>query len=204
MKLFNAAHEKFAFKNRTRRIAELLSELLPEGAMVLDVGCGDGLIDELLLSTRPDLKILGVDTLLRDKSHIEVTKFDGITLPFENGEFEWVQCIDVLHHANNPQNLFMELARVASKGVVIKDHVANSCFDTKILQMMDWAGNAKHGVALPYNFLSGDEWQTLFDAGGFSIERKVEKLKLYPPLLDLFFGRKLHFIAKLEKCSRKT
>ena len=199
MKLFDEVHEAVAFKNRTRRIAELLSELLPEGAKILDVGCGDGLIDKLLLSSRPDLDVVGVDTLIRPEAHIDVTKFNGITLPFEDGEFEWVQCIDVLHHTKNPQNLFMELVRVASKGVIVKDHSSNSSVDAHILTMMDWAGNAKHGVALPYNFLSGDAWDELFDRAGLRVEKKLVKLKLYPPFVDVFFGRKLHFIAKLVK-----
>ena len=39
--------------------------LLPEGAKVLDVGCGGGSIDHLIGQYRPDARIAGIDLVVR-------------------------------------------------------------------------------------------------------------------------------------------
>lgn len=62
---------------------------------------------------------------------------------------------------------------------------------------MDWVGNAPHGVRLPYNYLSRDEWQRLWAKLGLRVTAIAENIPLYPPPLSWFFGRGLHFVAKL-------
>ena len=64
------------------------------------------------------------------------------------------------HHARAPESLIAEAARVARKAVIVKDHLAESPLDRLTLRMMDWVGNAPHGVALPpYNYASRETWR---------------------------------------------
>lgn len=42
-------HDKVVYSKRMSRLSELLTPLLSDSKSVLDVGCGDGKIDSLLL-----------------------------------------------------------------------------------------------------------------------------------------------------------
>jgi len=72
-----AIHERLVFDRRTQVLAKSLSLFLPPQATVLDVGCGDGSIDALILERRPDVSIRGIDVLLRPDTKISVDRFDG-------------------------------------------------------------------------------------------------------------------------------
>ena len=41
---------------------------------------------------------------------------------------------------------------MAARGIVLKDHTRNGLFSGSTLRFMDWVGNARHGVRLPYNY----------------------------------------------------
>ena len=58
MSLIGRLHN-VAFSRRVRILASRISSLLPQGAKVLDVGCGDGTIDSLIMKNRPDVSISG-------------------------------------------------------------------------------------------------------------------------------------------------
>jgi hypothetical protein len=64
---------------------------------------------------------------------------------------------------------------------------------------MDWIGNAPHGVRLPYNFMSKNQWDGMFDKLGLEIREWKDSLGLYPSPANLIFERGLHFMARLEK-----
>jgi hypothetical protein len=64
---------------------------------------------------------------------------------------------------------------------------------------MDWVGNARHGVVLPYNYLTSEEWKNLFAKVGLGVMQYHQKLGLYPFPANLVFERSLHFISLLEK-----
>ncbi len=76
-----SAHGKVVHSRRVVVLANHFAELIPQGHSVLDVGCGDGLIDSLILERRPDLTISGVDLLVRPGCRIGVVPFDGYAFP---------------------------------------------------------------------------------------------------------------------------
>jgi SAM-dependent methyltransferase len=192
-----ALHGRFVFRRRTAVLADHLASFIPPAARVLDVGCGDGTIDGLIMARRPDISIDGIDPLVRPNTHIPVRAFDGRIIPFPNRSFDVVMFVDVLHHTNYPRVLLSEAARVGSS-VLIKDHFCDGFLAVETLRLMDWVGNARYGVPLPYNYWSKSKWTSAFRELGLHTSEMKFRLNLYPFPLSWFFDRSLHFIARCE------
>jgi len=197
MSLVGGLHANLVFGRRIRVLARHIAPLLPRDASVLDVGCGDGLLGRTIRSLRPDLALTGMDVLVRPRTHIPVQEFDGLTLPLDKMAVDVVLLVDVLHHADDPMRLLKEAARVARQAIVIKDHVQASWLDRQTLRIMDWTGNAAHGVALPYNYWTAKEWTLALQRIGAAIDIWKTDLGLYPWPASALFGRNLHFVARL-------
>ncbi len=192
-------HERWVFERRTKALCRHLAALIPAGASVLDVGCGDGTIDTLLERERPDLSLRGVDVLVRPTAKIPVQAFDGHRLPQGDRSVDVVMFVDVLHHTTDPTELLREAQRVARHYVLIKDHTLNGALAYSTLRLMDWVGNAHHGVVLPYNYWTERQWRTTFAALGLTIQDWRATLGLYPWPMAALFERRLHFIARLRR-----
>ena len=193
-----ALHERLVFNRRVRVLAGHLAALLPKESRVLDVGCGDGSIDELIAQESPGVSIEGIDVLVRPAAKIPVRAFDGIRIPYPDASFDAVLFVDVLHHTDDPLLLLQEAIRVG-KIVVVKDHFRNGFLAGSTLRFMDWVGNAHHGVALPYNYWSESEWDDAFSAVGLKRTETRRSLGLYSAPASWLFERGLHFIARLER-----
>lgn len=197
MNILQRVHSGTVHSRRVKTLARHLGPLLPTGGLVLDIGCGDGLLGSCLSEANPELEIRGLDVLVRDKTKIPVTQFDGTTIPFETNSVDSVLLIDVLHHTDDPSILLQEARRISRNSILIKDHTRNGFLAGSTLRFMDWVGNASYGVALPYHYLSRQEWQDLLAELDLTVMEWKEQLKLYPRPADYVFGRSLHFIAKL-------
>ncbi len=192
-------HDKLVLSRRVQVLARWFSELLPRGVRVLDVGSGDGHLSALIQSKRPDISIEGIDVLARPKAHIPVRIFDGSHFPASDGSFDVVMFADVLHHTDDPNVLLREAHRVARLNVLIKDHFREGFGAAARLRFMDWVGNARFGVALPYNYWTRAQWQAAWRQDELEPEQMVTELGLYPNPANLIFGAKLHFIARLKR-----
>lgn len=197
MGLIEAVHGRYVHKRRTLVLSDWCSRLIPLNSKVLDVGCGDGRLARLIAEKRPDISIRGIDVLQRNDAVIPIDTFDGKSIPYGEGSFDVVIFVDVLHHASQPMTLLREAVRVARHAIVIKDHLAEGSLAHLTLRVMDWVGNARHGVALPYDYWSLAKWHRVFDKLGLRINSWESNLKLYPLPADLILGRSLHFIALL-------
>lgn len=192
-------HETLVFTRRVEVLASWFAQLAPKDASILDVGCGDGLLSAVLRSKRRDLTLRGIDVLPRNHTHIPVEMFDGVRIPFEDDSFDAVLFSDVLHHIDDPSVLLREARRVARRCVLIKDHFREGWAAYQRLRFMDWVGNARYGVALPYNYWSENQWQRAWREIGLEPEESVTNLGLYPPPANWIFGARLHFMARLAK-----
>ena len=195
--LIGRLHQRGVHNRRVRVLAKHLAALIPPGAGVLDVGCGDGLLASRLLEAVPDVSISGIDVLVREAAAIPVEPYDGQTIPHPDRSFDVVLLVDVLHHTDDPALLLAEARRVARRAIVIKDHCRNGFLAGPTLRFMDWVGNAAHGVRLPYNYWARSQWRKAFAELGLSIESWQSELGLYPFPAGLWFDRSLHFIARL-------
>jgi SAM-dependent methyltransferase len=196
--VIDVLHGRLIFGRRVDRLADALSARLPENATVLDIGCGDGSIARAILERRPDVAMNGVDVLVRADTRIPVTGYDGSTLPFADRSFDAACLVDVAHHTDDPQRLLAEAARVACERVLVKDHVADGVLADPTLRVMDWVGNARHGVKLPYNYQTRAEWLGLLERAGLSVRSWETDLALYPAPLSAIFGRNLHVLMDLQ------
>jgi SAM-dependent methyltransferase len=195
--MIERVHGDFVLSRRARVLAGRLDPCLPHGGAVLDIGSGDGQLAALLMARRPDLRIRGVDVLVRQHAVIPTDSFDGRRLAHADATFDAALLVDVLHHADDPLALLREAARIA-RIVVIKDHTRDGFLAAPTLRFMDRVGNARHGVALPYNYWSWREWTEAFtrlDLEAAAVERR---LSLYPAPASWLFDRSLHFVAALR------
>ncbi|MEP6549809.1 MAG: methyltransferase domain-containing protein [Gemmatimonadales bacterium] len=195
-------HDRGIRHRRVTALASAIAPLLPKSARVLDVGCGDGLLARSILEKRPDVRIEGVDVLVRPGTPIPVREFNGTQLPFGDGEFDAAMAIDVFHHAADANALMGEMKRVTRGLLVVKDHLLHGLPSALILRGMDWVGNFRYGVRLPFSYWSEAEWKNAWDRSGVRQVSMTRQLDLYPFPLSLVFERDLHFLATLESTTR--
>jgi SAM-dependent methyltransferase len=192
-------HGRYVMTRRVRILSTWLREQIPPDSRVLDVGSGDGSIARAIADARPDLRIEGVDVLIRSSTSIPTTQYDGLRLPFVDDSFDVIMLVDVLHHADNAGVVLREAARVARNRVLIKDHQTDGWGSKPTLRLMDWVGNAPHGVALPYNYLSRAQWLALFEQLDLRVEEWRQDLHLYPWPATWLFDRSLHALITVAK-----
>jgi SAM-dependent methyltransferase len=185
---------------RIRRLTKYLGDLIDskEPLRILDVGCGHAYITRELQKIYPHFTFVGVDVMVRPNSAIEVIEYDGTKLPFEDKSFDVLMLIDMLHHADDPNVVLKECARVAKKFIVIKDHVCDSYFDWLRLSSLDWFGNRPFGIPMTYKYFSSNQWREAFRDAGVECTSLKRWIKVCPAPFHLPFDYNIHLIATLE------
>ncbi|GAB4339667.1 MAG: hypothetical protein Kow0099_14940 [Candidatus Abyssubacteria bacterium] len=101
----------------------------PEGARVLDLGCGQGSVD---YSVCGKLRIFPADFLcwLREKTPSEIrsrfVRLDSCRLPYKDGVFDVCLCNFVFEHVKKPVNMIQEIDRVIRLGGLLYVSIPNS------------------------------------------------------------------------------
>lgn len=199
LRVMNFLHRQWVFHRRAQVLSALLADLVPAGAVVLDVGCGDGTIGYLIGQMKPTALVHGIEVAPRPSCLIECRGFDGVHIPLSDASVDACLFVDVLHHTTNIAGLLREARRVTRRYVLIKDHLCEGKFDRTVLSVMDWVGNRGRGVRLPYNYQSKVQWHQILSDCGLRLVSSNEALSLYPPPFDLLFGRGLHIVGLYEK-----
>ena len=110
-----------------RRLAQDVAAQAGEGAAVLDIGTGPGVLLDELAKRRPDLTVTGVDRsadmvaaatrkVARYGPRASAQTGDAADLPCTDGAFDLVVSSLSLHHWDRPAEAGRELARVLKPG----------------------------------------------------------------------------------------
>jgi len=149
---------------------------LPAKSTAVDIGAGNGLVAFEL--EKADIQATAVDVAdLSILPEVEVTVYDGQTLPYPNNHFDSALLLTVLHHTTDPVAVLKESARVAKQVVIIED-VYKNLLQKYATFAMDTLVNFGHSE-MTYQNRSLKEWKKLL------LKRRSE--------CCFFFGRLLLF-----------
>ncbi len=92
----------------------------PRGKKILEVGCSDGLVCDLLLNESPEIMV-GVDIMKNvgcnySDPTIKYARMDGSNLMFKDKTFDLCFSIATLEHCKDPFHVLEEMKRVTKKG----------------------------------------------------------------------------------------
>jgi 2-polyprenyl-3-methyl-5-hydroxy-6-metoxy-1,4-benzoquinol methylase len=103
----------------------LFTQAAPQS--LLDVGCGEGVLTEQWARRIPG-RVVGIDLddpqlhaewEHRSAPNLEYMVMKAENLPFDDGEFEVATAIEVLEHVPDPAHTVAEMARVASRHLIV-------------------------------------------------------------------------------------
>jgi ubiquinone/menaquinone biosynthesis C-methylase UbiE len=156
---------------------------IPPAAAILDVACGTGELERLLLNDNPDQTIVGVDlseqmlSQARQKlsgySNVSFQQAAASQLPFSDQSFDVVVSANAFHYFPGPEMALKEMKRVLKPGgtVVMLDW----CKDFLLCQVYDWV--LKRLDPAYQQCYTEAELQGLLKAAGFRIDR-TQRIRL--------------------------
>jgi ubiquinone/menaquinone biosynthesis C-methylase UbiE len=114
-----ALEDDFSLKRIQSTIAMVPSDV----RTLLDAGCGNGVFGRLLLATRQEIRVTGLDRSSSALRFVDFEKFEGNVdaLPFPDKSFDCVTCLQVIEHlpVHSYHATLRELARVSRKHILI-------------------------------------------------------------------------------------
>lgn len=162
--------------------------MIPRGAEVLDVGCGNGYIAHHL-SAMLGTSVTGIDVADSTEAPIDYRQYDGREFPAANASFDAIVSAYVLHHAQDLHAMLEEMKRVLRPGgvAVIYEDIPATAWDRFICWTHDLKWRKRTGAC---TFRSEMDWLDVFASAGFQIirERQLARLRnLMHPVCRRFF-----------------
>lgn len=124
--------QRYTDQKRLQFISSMLRQSITDGAEVLDIGCGNGIISRSLGAA--GFKVLGVDVSEKaiEKAR-SLNKFSNVRFEVRSAEqlvaggqqYEAIICSEVLEHLHQPDNLLKVLRQVLKENGVLIVTVPN-------------------------------------------------------------------------------
>ena len=173
----------FSQELRGKIIANSYKQWNISDTKVLDVGCGNGVVTDVLKNDL-GIDVHGPDIVDYRKVSIPFMKMnDEDRLPCADGSFEYVMFNDMLHHTQHIEALLQEGRRAGQKILIFED------VKTWFLRIFDPFVNSfhLHGMKLAINFKNVQEWCRLFDLLGFQYEIGKGSYPFWYPFRHMVF-----------------
>ncbi len=148
---------------------DILNDLqMNDNDKVLDVGGGTGKLIETMLEENPRVNGYVLDKsnnmLKRAPSEVNVIVGDSSILPFESDCFDFIFCIDALHHFENQKKGVMEMIRVSkTDGEIIILELDPDNYMTKFVEY------GEKVLGEPSNFYEKKRMKDIFRKKGFRV-----------------------------------
>ncbi|MBI2027147.1 MAG: methyltransferase domain-containing protein [Deltaproteobacteria bacterium] len=129
----------------------VLSQKIVQGALGLEIGCGNGFDSHCMAQENPATNIIGIDvstsiffaqTYQKKRDNLFFLRASTTSLPFADNTFDFCYSYGVLHHLPNPFVGFEEMKRVLKPGApfylyLYEDH-QGSVFKYYPLKLISW------------------------------------------------------------------
>jgi len=200
-----ALHQHASHRHRVAVLIGALAAHVPEGASLLDLGCGDLSIADGLRRARNLKRCVGADVWPARFPPPAGCEYHEVPadapLPFDSASFDTVTLVDTLHHAQDPASVLAEASRVGRR-VIVKDHFEYGAISRLLLKALDWAGNAAYKVPIPGRYFTDETFRSMVKEAAPGAECSIEVgVDLYGhyPLGRWILPPSLHFIAVLQR-----
>jgi 2-polyprenyl-6-hydroxyphenyl methylase / 3-demethylubiquinone-9 3-methyltransferase len=154
----------------------------PGGKVIVDVGCGGGLLAEELAAL--GAQVIGVDpaaaSIATAREHASQARLDidyrvgrGEQLPVQDGVADVVCCVDVLEHVADLDAVIAETARVLKPGALYLYDTINRTRLSKLVMIklsQEWAATAW----MPPGLHDWDQFITPAELGGILARHNLE------------------------------
>ena len=152
-----------------------IARVLPLGANVLDVGCGNGFIAHHLSGILKS-QIVGLDVSAGPMANINYLPYDGRHFPVQDETFDAVLLCYVLHHAHDASLVLNEVTRVLKEGgqAIIYEDIPDRWLDRVACWIHNQQWATRTGTC---TCRLGSEWRRLFSSIGFEVvyERELSR-----------------------------
>lgn len=112
----------FSFINHLE--ASIIKEFCPSKGMILEIGCGTGLIMNEIKKQISSDRIIGIDIseamlAWAAKKKFRVLRANAVKLPFKDNSFDFVYSFKVLAHIPEIKQVIKEIGRVAKENSIL-------------------------------------------------------------------------------------
>lgn len=154
-----------ALQKRSNKVFAQIEPFVERGSTVLDLGCGDGKVGELV-SINKGSEVVLMDVIDYNKTDLPFFRYGGRDTLFPDKEFDHVLLLMVLHHCDDPIKVMTEALRMANKSVIVIESVYFNGLHKQFNKFFDWFFNKvlnDPDINVPFNFLTPSGWTLLFD-----------------------------------------
>ena len=172
----------FTILYRARRILFAYRDILKPTMRVLDVGCGNGVVGDMI-AQELGVTVIGTDILGYVTTGLPFVPMPAEhALPFPDGSFDVAMFNDMLHHMpyENQVRLIREGLRVARAALIFEVK------PTRYAQFTDWLMNKIHEplMRISLTHRTRTEWEALFRGEGWEVASREVREAIGPKKKD--------------------